>query len=274
MKLAFSTLGAPEWSASSVIQRASTLGLDGIEWRVVNGRLLDSSFGVRAAWVIGRDTAAAGLEVAAVGSGLDLAAPPTQRDNVVSATRRMIEIAAAMGAEFLRVFPGAHRPDEPAIGWLHDAVTELADDIRASGVRLAFEVHDSREAPGIRGRSCSAFLAEALDKLPADLVGIQWDVANPYLEGEPAEETWRNIGSRLLYLHLKDMSYDGGRGWRYVHVGAGQLPLESILDWVGGCAFDGWVSFEWERYWEPALDGADIAVPHFVAYMHDYFARR
>jgi sugar phosphate isomerase/epimerase len=267
VRLAFSTLGAPSWDTSETIAAAAASRLDGIEWRLVDGALVDGSFAVDRATLVGRETRAAGLAVAAVGSSLELAAPPDERGDVLDEAGRLLAVAQAMGAEFLRVFPGAHPPDVPATEWLRATVLELAPAVRASGVRLAFEVHDSRDDPGIRKQSCSAFLRTALHDLPPDVVGILWDVANPYLEGETAELTWRNVEPMLLYLHVKDMRWDAESGWRYVHMGEGSLPLGDIFDWLGGAAFDGWVSFEWERFWEPALDAPEIALPRFVAYM-------
>lgn len=270
MRLAFSTLGAPAWDTAHSLAAAAASGFDGIEWRLVDGQVIDTSFDVGRAELIGRAADSAGLRIPAVGSSIDLAAPATERAQVLRDTRRMLEIAGAMGAEFLRVFPGAHPHDAPATEWLREAVNELAPDIRGSGVRLALEVHDSRDQPGIRGRSCSAFLGEALSGLPTELVGVLWDVANPYLEGETADVTWRNIGPMLLYLHVKDMAWDSQRGWMYVNCGDGDLPLREIFDCLGGSAFEGWVSFEWEKFWVPDLDAPEIAFPRFMAYMREY----
>ncbi|MCG5214620.1 sugar phosphate isomerase/epimerase family protein [Streptosporangium sp. KLBMP 9127] len=270
MKLAFSTLGSPGWTWSQAVEAAARYGFDGIEWRLVDGRIIDPAFPRDQATRIGRACAAAGLAVPALDSSIDLAARPgPDRDRVLAETRAMLRLAEAFGATYLRVFPGAFAPEAGAAEWLREALRSLRPDLRETGVRLAMELHDSRDAPGIRGKSCSRFVAEALSGVDFPEAGVQWDLGNPYLEDEDAATTWRNIRPWLFYLQVKDMIKKNGR-WSYVLMGEGELPIPDVLSWLGGRDFDGWVSLEWEKYWNPELAEPEIALPQFLEYMKDY----
>ena len=270
MRLAFSTLSCPAWTWDQTIENAVRWGYDGLEWRLVDGQIIGREFPRDRAAEIGRASADAGLTVLALDSSIDLAAQPgPERDRVLAETRTMLDTAGRFGAEFLRVFPGAFPPAAGAATWLRETIELLRRDCRDAGVRIALELHDSRDQPGIRGISCSRFLAEALEGTDIPEVRVQWDIGNPHLEGEPAAETWANIGRWLSYLHLKDMVRTTG-GWRYTPMGEGELPLRDILRWIGGRQFDGWSSFEWEKYWHPELAEPEVVLPGFVAYMSEY----
>lgn len=269
VKLAFSTLACPEWTWGEVIKKAIQFGYDGIEWRLVDGHFIGSDLPSELATQIGQACAGAGLAVPALDSSIDLAVPTSGREHVLSETRQMLRLAQAFGAEFLRVFPGAFPPDAGAAGWLRDTLEELRDDARETGVRIALELHDSRDQPGIRGMSCSRFLAGVLQGSDIPEAGVQWDLGNPYLEGEPARETWENIGPWLLYLQVKDMIKTPD-GWTYVPMGAGQLPIRDVMNWIGGRHFAGWASFEWEKYWNPGIAEPEEVLPGYIEYMNDY----
>jgi sugar phosphate isomerase/epimerase len=244
------------------------MGFDGIEWRLLDGSIIGPGLSPALARSMGRAVSDAGLAVLALDSSIELAAPPgAQRQRVLDDIQRMLELAELMGAQFVRVFPGAVPAAAGGTVWLREALEALRDAVQAAGVRLALEVHDSRDHPGIRGISCSELLRRALDGMDTTAVGIQWDVANSELEDEPAATAYRNVKEWLLYLQVKDMSRDAGGVSTYVPMGQGILPLGEILDWLRADGFDGWISFEWEKYWNPSIAEPEVALPGFIAYM-------
>ncbi len=269
MKLAFSTLACPRWTWPEAIKKATEFGYDGIEWRLVDGQFVDHNLPLTSAREIGAACRNSGLAVAALDTSIDLAVPASGRPEILSQTRQMLRMAHEFGAEFLRVFPGAFPPASGADQWLREALDQLRPDVRDTGVRLALELHDSRDAPGIRGMSCSQFLADVFASLDCAEAGVQWDLGNPYLEGESAEVTWANIRPWLLYLQVKDMVNEGG-SWTYVPMGHGQLPVRDVLSWVGGRGFEGWASFEWEKYWNPGIAEPEQVLPGYIDFMNEY----
>ncbi|MBF6063305.1 sugar phosphate isomerase/epimerase [Nocardia terpenica] len=274
MKFSYSTIACPQWSWQYALDQASTLGYDGIEWRLIDGKMVDADFPVETARTIAKATVAAGLGVPALDTSIQLtAAPGAERERVLDDSRRLLRLAAEFGAEHLRMFGGTYPEtvaDADALGWTQDALVALQPEARDSGVRIALELHDCGwDRAGSRGITSSRFLADVLSGVDVPEAGLQWDIANPFLEGEPAEQTWRNVRPWLLYLQVKDM-VRGENGWTYVPFGEGELPIGEIVDWITAAGFDGWFSFEWEKWWHPEIAEAETVLPGFVTWMKSY----
>jgi sugar phosphate isomerase/epimerase len=256
------------------VEQATALGYDGIEWRLVDGKMVDADFSIELAREISAATTAAGLGVPALDSSIQLtAAPGSEREAVLDDTRSLLRLAAAFGAEYLRVFAGSY-PEEvsetDAHAWTRDALVELAPHARDAGVRIALELHDCGwDRAGTRGVTSSMFLAGVLREAGVPEAGLQWDLGNPFLEGEPAARTWENVRPFLTYLQLKDMIKTES-GWKYVPIGDGEVPVGDIVEWVVASGFDGWMSFEWEKWWHRDLAEAEAVLPGFVTHMAKY----
>lgn len=275
MKLSFSTLACPAWSTTQVIDAARRFGYDGIEWRLIDGELIDSEMNVSRAARLGDAVEAAGLSVSAVDSSEHLIAPsPSEAEQMVGRLRRMIGVAKAMRAEHLRVFMGDVPEGLTPVDAARSAaenIRMLVDDLERSGVTLAVELHNrfgpDPVPPHEDGATSSQVIMEALRHLPSRAVGVQWDWGNPYFEDEAPAETWQRIRTRLFYCHTKDIAPDASEGFRYVAMGAGVIPIPDILTWLARDGFDGWLSFEWEKKWHPELADASIALPQYSDYM-------
>ena len=190
----------------------------------------------------------------------------------------MLAVAQQMGTDILRVFPGKYPEsvsDEQAIAWVVAGLNELVPQARATGVRLALELHDSFEwnRKKVRGTTTSSFVARVLEQVTAPEVGVQWDLGNPYQEGESSKETWANLPkNRLIYVHVKDLRPTDTGDWQYVAMGEGIIPQSDIVDWLRAANFDGWLSFEWEKKWHPELAEPEVALPQYIAFMRALLA--
>ncbi|ROO60631.1 sugar phosphate isomerase/epimerase [Micromonospora sp. Llam0] len=272
MKLSYSTLACPAWSWQHAVDVARTLNYDGIEWRLVDGKMIDSDFPPGRAREITAAVTAAGLAVPALDTSVQLTAPPgARREAMLDDVRRYLTLAGHFAASFLRVFAGTYAQeieDAQAQEWTQDALRALQPALDDTPVRLAIELHDCGwNRAEIRGVTSSDFITELIDAVGTRSAGVQWDVGNSIAEGEAPETTWSKIAPVLTYLQIKDMSRDSDGHWRYVPMGAGELPLASILDLVRASGFTGWVSFEWEKWWHPEIAEAEDVLPGFVSYM-------
>jgi fatty-acyl-CoA synthase len=279
MKLAYSTLASPGWTWQQSIQAAKTLGYDGIEWRLVDNQTVSADFSPALAREIKETVAAAGLQICALDSGISLAVPPgPARERALRETAGMLSVAQQMGTDILRLFPGKYPEsvsDEEAIAWVVENLNELAPHAKATGVRLALELHDSFEwnRKAQRGTTTSSFVARVLKQVSAPEVGVQWDLGNPYQEGESAQETWANLPKdRLIYVHAKDLRPTEQGDWQYVAMGEGVIPLAEVVRWLKSIHFDGWLSYEWEKKWHPELAEPEEALPQYIAFMRKLLA--
>lgn len=278
MKLSFSTLACPGWSWEKVIREATSYGYDGLEWRLIDGEVLDSSLPLERAAQIGDATRSAGLEVAAMDSSIRLTVPKGDAQSaVLSESRSMLEIAAAMGAQHLRVFlddipAGASLAE--AAAWTRENLDALSDDVTASGVQLAIELHDpfAPSAPISPKVTSSQLAMQSLNGVSNEAIGILWDWGNPYREDEEAAETWERIRSKLLYCHTKDVRVGEAGELTYVPMGEGIVPVKDIATWLSGASFDGWLSYEWEKKWHPEIAEPEVALPQYIEAMRDVLA--
>ncbi|MDQ3541466.1 MAG: sugar phosphate isomerase/epimerase [Chloroflexota bacterium] len=273
MQFAFSTLACPSWDWQQVIRAANDYGYDGIEWRLINGDVVTREFSLDTAQTIAQAVADAGLGVCALDSSVRLVMPRgPERDAQIKEARGMLRVARALGADILRVFPGKYAEDvsdEDAIQWVVEGLESLIPTARQLGVKVVLETHDKFDWPRMatRGTTISSFLRQVLLQVQAPEVGLQWDIGNPYVEGESPETTFENVKGNLTYVHLKDMRQTSDGTWEYVAMGEGDLPIRDAIDWLADSGFTGWLSFEWEKAWHPELAEPEVALPQFITYM-------
>ncbi len=116
-------------------------------------------------------------------------------------------------------------------------------------------------------------LRSLLDKVASDRVQALWDVHHPYrFFGEAPEETVKNLGGYIKYVHVKDSINQDGE-IVYKMMGEGDLPLEAMLGALKDIGYDGYVSLEWVKRWAKHLSDAGIVFPHFANYMRKYRTR-
>ena len=138
MKIAFSTLGCPQWSLEQIIETARANGYDGVELRCYNGSLdLLKTLGEFAGGPAGfrKRLARGGIEICCLDTSVQLA----DTDESVSEGDRMIDLAMVLGAPYLRVFGGELPAGESRESCLARAAGKLAQ----LGKRVLVETHDS-----------------------------------------------------------------------------------------------------------------------------------
>ncbi|MBO0708385.1 MAG: sugar phosphate isomerase/epimerase, partial [Candidatus Dormibacteraeota bacterium] len=228
MRLAFSTLGCPDWSLERVAEAAREYGYDGLELRLVDGELLaphpSQAERERMRAVL------QGVPVVAVDTSLRMAAPePGWEDDL----RGYCEVAVELGCDLLRVFGGTATPGDD---------TGIVDHLRtagaiagASGVRVVLETHDDF--------SSARAVQRVLAQVPEPAVGALWDLHHPYRMGEEPEEVWDLIGARTLLVHVKDAVRDETErtGWKLVLLGEGEVPVQRSLTVLRERGYRGWV---------------------------------
>jgi sugar phosphate isomerase/epimerase len=156
----------------------------------------------------------------------------------------------------IRLFGGA--PDGEAISATAERVTDrlarLADHGRELGVTLALETHDSFA----RGEAAAGVVRDA----PPE-VGIIWDTLNAFVTGERPASTFAFVADRLVHVHVKD----GGTPpdlERNELFGDGRVPLLEVLRMLSSHRYEGWLSVEWEKRWQPSILDADTALPQYA----------
>jgi fatty-acyl-CoA synthase len=266
MKIAFSTLGCPEWPWGEVVSAAKDLGYQGIELCGIENQMDLTQAKPLVGVELERTKAhldQIGLAVSCLSSHCRLNQP--QLAASLAKGEAYINLAAKLGSSFVRVLGDT----EPAPGnrpFLREQVIEglqvLGKAARAKGITILVETN---------GRLAdSGFLVDLLAKVNEPGVAVLWDIHHPYrFFGEAPAETVVRLGDAIRYIHIKD-SRQVNDGIRYCMLGEGDLPVKECLAALLDEGYHGWLSLEWVKKWNPDIEEPGIVFPHFVATMHRY----
>jgi sugar phosphate isomerase/epimerase len=264
MRLAFTTLGCPEWDLDQIMSRAGEYGYDAVDFRGYLGEMelyKRPEFMPPAAAAGARKFAAAGLMVACFSSSARI----FQREQAglaaaVEEVKRYAELCGVFAARFIRVFGGAvgDAPRRQAVEIALAGLEKLAEAARPA--ILAVETHDDWVD--------TALLAELFRNLEAPNVCALWDVHHPYrLRGESPRESWKNIGPYTRYTHVKDSRRRPDGGFEYCLPGQGDVPLEEIVALLKADGRCDYLTLEWEKLWHPEIPGPEEAFPAYATYL-------
>ena len=179
-----------------------------------------------------------GVEIVALDASLRLiGGDDQQRQEFLDFAR----LADTLGVRNVRAFDG-----EGAVA----AAVEAAawwDEARAAegiGARMIVETHDALADVA----ACERFMRDAPPS-----VGLLWDSHHTFRKtGEPMTQTWPRLRPWVEHVHVKDSVLKDGRSHN-VLPGDGELDNDTLLAALTTDGFDGVVSLEWERHWQPHL---------------------
>jgi sugar phosphate isomerase/epimerase len=263
LRIAFSTLAFPNASLAEATALGRSWGYAGVELRLIDGQLIDSSMSAAERVRVKQTIAAACLPIVCVGSSIILSGEEAGPE-----LRRFLELANDWESPLVRVYggplaeePGTRRTQmEAAAGVLQEA-TPLAERF---GVAVAIETHDSFSA--------SSVVAELLAMVQSKWVGALWDTHHPHRMGERPAEVYEHIGPRVLHVQVKDarLSVAHKGGWQLVPLGEGEVPVQEIIRLLAAGGYGGYISVEWEKYWHPEIEEPEIALPQQLKVLQEW----
>ena len=263
MKLAFSTLGCPDWQLPQIVQTARRLGYDGVELRAVGGslELLDrpefTADHLPSSRALFEDQH---IEICCVDTSCTFHSPnsPERREQVELALKHA-ELATRLGAPLIRVFP-----DKIQTGVSREATRDyIVESLQQVAERLPDAVTVALETHGDFAQAETA--AEIMTLVNHPRVKLIWDVANSAAAGDSISHAGRTVQPFLSHIHLRDARpVIGSEHWLPVLVGAGNVSFSETLAVIKELNYDGYVSFEWEKYWHPEIEESEVALPNFI----------
>lgn len=273
MKLAFMTLGCPNWDLVTICKRGREYGFDGVDFR---GYLDTVDITLRPEFTTGvaatqRMLSDAGLEVSAISSSITVCNPDNMANNLEEA-RRTIGVARSLGAANVRIFGGgdANIPRLALTKIGRECIEKILTLDGAASLHWLFETHDL----WVKAADCKLLL----DGIPNPAFGALWDMGHTYrIGGEKPADTFKALSdrggkTRVGYTHIKDAVYNPQHklamedGWYYVLPGEGQLPLAESIAILHANGYDGWLQFEHEKRWHPTLLEPEVAFPAYAAW--------
>jgi sugar phosphate isomerase/epimerase len=261
MRLSFATLGCPSWSLEQVAQNAANMGFDGVELRGEAGEHIGpdetpedrarirSLFGDRK------------LEIPSImGYSRFTWTDAAKRQEDIDTAVKFLAVAKDVGCPLLRVFCGTYVEGglEENVPRVVEGLRQLAPHAEEIGVQIAIETHDD----WCKGEN----IRRVLDGVDSPAVGICWDISNASFS-EPLEETFQYIRGRILHVHFKDAARAEDGKIHSQLPGTGEVDMRKGLTLLHEGGYDGFLSFEWEKKWEPDLEEPEVAFPHYLAYV-------
>jgi sugar phosphate isomerase/epimerase len=263
MKLAFSTLGCPDWNLDQIVETAERLGYQGVELRAVGG-----SLDLLARLEFSREQLGAtralftesNVDICCVDTSCTFHSPDQQeRSTQVDIALKHAELAAELGAPLIRVFPDKIQPGcsrEETRDYIVESLAQVAE-------RLPFEVDVALETHGDFAKAESAVEIVRLVNHPQ--VTLIWDVANSLSAGDSIENAGATVWPYLSHIHLRDARpVPDSEHWLPVLAGTGNVSFAETLVAIGSLNYDGYVSFECEKYWHPEIEEPEVAMPDFI----------
>ena len=262
----FSTLGCPNYHVDEVIAIAVANGFAGVEIRFIRGTVDLASLPEFSPGGIGetrRKFDDAGIAVVGIGTSLRMVSlDSVERAKQMESAKVNTDIAAGLGATYLRVFGGPIPPQQDRDRTLDAIATGLGaiGDLSArSGVTSLLETHDDF--------SRSPTILDLYRRGMSEAVEVLWDTLHTYRHGEGAEATWSQLGPFIRLVHVKDATVATPETFDFALTGEGRVPIRTFVELLEAKGYDGFVNFEWEKGWHPEIAEPEVAFPHFMRWV-------
>jgi sugar phosphate isomerase/epimerase len=266
--LGFSTLGCPAWDWIPILDFASKHGFASIELRGLQKSMdLTERLEFRPDRVAQsrKELADRGLRVSCLGSSARMhETEPAVREAQMAEARRFIDLAAKLGAPYVRVFgdrlDAARR--EEVLTHISAGLRELGSYAGDRGVVVIIESHgDFVQSPTLK---------ELLERAASPHVALLWDAHHTFAAGkEEPEHTMAQLGRYIRHTHLKD-SRPGEKERQYVLTGEGDVPVKRQVQLLAKSGYQGDYSFEWEKRWHPEIPEPEVAFPQYARVVREY----
>jgi len=270
MKIAFSTISCPAYTAPQMACAAADYGYDAVELYSMEGQRLTVEMLADRLDEIRRTFREAGVPICSLNSwGQFSMADAAARTAMERQVIRALELAVELECPQAKTFGGALPKDVPretVFDYVAEHVGRVARRAQELGVRLLLETHD--------GFSPSSHVHAILERVPSPGFAALWDVHHPYRMGETPEQVDAAIGGRVAHMHVKDCvrAAPGEDRWSFVLLGEGELAahVRRAMELVAKRGFTGYVSVDWEKQWHPEIADPEVALPHFARVLRAY----
>jgi len=260
MKYAFSTLGCPGWSWKDVFSAAKDLGFAGVEIRGLGDIIYAPDipeFLPRNIEDTKKSLERLSISIPVLTSGAVFAEAARAQASYLEAAA-YVNLASRLGVPYIRVMgtgePGITEGDFALGAKLYKHLCSYASEW---GVTPLIETNGAL--------SSSDKMLEFIDGNPN--CGVLWDVHHTVRFGnESPEETAGKLGEYIKHVHVKD-SVSAGDKIEYRMMGYGDIPVKAALNALKSVRFDGFVSLEWVKRWNPDLQEPGIVFAHYASYI-------
>jgi sugar phosphate isomerase/epimerase len=227
-----------EWA-----RMGASLGLDAVDLSIlfVKDRTPQKLQALR------KEVESIGMRIAMVTSYPDFTHPDAaQRDKELLSEREVVDVAAALGAEMVRVTAGQAHPETPretGIAWAIQGLRCLVESTRGSGVTLVYENHAKPGTWVYTDFSTPPDIFLEIVRGTADVgLGVNFDTGNAATFAEDPVQLLRQVIQRVVSIHASDSSLRGEL--KHTLLGTGITPFPALFAELKKAGWDGWICLE------------------------------
>ena len=255
--ITFSTLACPDWPIELVLAKAKEFGYGGIEWRGGPHGHLQPNLPPTRISAMRQQCSETGLTSLAVTAYTGfVSSSAKERQANVDELRRYADLAAALGANYVRTFlgelPEGTKIESSMYEKIAECLREAADHAQSLDVIIAVEPHDNF----VRSSS----VVPILTRINHAALRVIWDIGNTFAADETPAEGFALLKDHIGYVQVKD-GRKSRDGWQLCSLGKGDVPLREAFELLLSNEYQGAFSVEWEYAWHPELDPPEIALP-------------
>lgn len=263
-RLSFTTMATPDLNGFEAIKLAKKYGYDGVDLRVSSskGELTENST-IREIHELKNAFLSEGIKP----SGLlcyntkgdnEPKSWNSMRDSIL----RNLEIAYELGSESIRIFAGNPNSFEDPNAYIRKTAETILEVLERdkTDTKILIQNHNS----GFKAMECSQVIKIVNNKR----FGLVFSPDHCLLEHEDMTQVLDSVKDITGQFYIADLKLPkDGKKPIDVLPGKGDVEIERCYHALGGISFSGWVTFKWEKIWNPELEPADVALPYFIHYM-------
>ncbi len=272
-KLAFSTLGCPDWTLQQIVDFAVKHDFTGIEVRGLL-RQMDlpqcKEFSQENIPATLRLLSDRGLKFINLGSGASLhfSDPATRKKNIDDG-KRFIDLASKLNCPFVRVFPNNFPKEQTksqSMELMAKGMLELAEFAEGSDVTVLLETHGDL--------LYIEDLVQVMQACEHKHTGLVWDMTNMWVKTKESPAlAYTKLKKYIHHTHIKNARLVDDK-LVYTRIAQGEVPIFEMIDALIQGGYDGYYSFEWEKMWHPELEEPELAIADYAKVMKDYFQKQ
>ncbi|MBM3187384.1 MAG: sugar phosphate isomerase/epimerase [Chloroflexi bacterium] len=198
-----------------------------------------------------REIEASGIGLAMVTTYSDFTHPdPAQRKRELALEQEVIEVAAALGARFVRVTAGQAHPQtgrEEGIAWAVEGIRKLHETSGALGPRLLFENHAKPGAWEYHDFAQPSDIFLEIVRATEDIgLGVNFDTGNAASFDDDPVGLLGQVIDRVVTIHAADTCVKGEL--RHCALGTGIAPFAEVFRFLHRAGWDNWICIEEEAH--------------------------
>ncbi len=265
MKLAFSTLGCPEWNIEQVLDAAARWGYQAVELRGIQTGIEPDDIVCLSA--DNRDATLEafrknGIDICVFGTSVNFHDPQTV-EKQYEAALKALEFCSQCKIPMMRVFGNKVEleTEQEQLLQIANYLDKLCKEAEKCNLKVLLEVHGN-----LTTIERLRFVAE---RVQSTAFGLIWDVGHTHSTyGHAFETFYRALKPWICHVHIKDAVHIDGTMHHLCAVGDGSLPLGEIIDMLESDGYQGYYSLEWEKRWHKELDEPEKVFPAYVDWMN------